>query len=368
MTPNFYHKQTGTQRNRRDRVLVIDEVNKPVQPAINTDSKPEAQIRKSLKTFLIVVVFMIAFMVISIKILEYMWGRRDQAIYRSTRTGPQQTAPAILSPMAAPKTSTEPPAPVNVADDTSSISRERDDRLETIYRWGKVLEEAGELEGALDRYQEALNIDPENIAVLSQVGRLNIQLARYGTAVRALEIAYRKNPNNPDIINDLGVAMTFNNQAGEAIPLFDQLIEKFPDYIPALFNKSYALVQIREYEPARPLLEQYLEKKPEDAMALGVLAVLDMANKDYDNALKRLDQAISIAPKWSMPYLDAATICATIDQPARAIDYLERALAFAPPSEVYQQYQSTAFRTIRITEEGRALEKKIADRARELMK
>ena len=369
MTSNFYHKQTGVHKNRRNRVLVMDATPKPGGQNLHSETKPDDYIRKNLKVFAIFVVFMVAFLVMSIKVLEYMWSRRDQAILRSNRTAPAQAAPAVLSPMP-PSLATSRVDNVIATPPASrvEVSRENGDRVETIYRWGKVLEEAGEVDGALDRYQEALNIEPDNVLILSQIGRLNIQLARYSSAVRALETAYRLAPNNPDVMNDLGVAMTFNQQVSNAVPLFDRLMEKHPDYTPALFNKGYALVQLRDYDNARPLIETYLEKTPDDPMALGVLAVLDIAAKNYEDALARLDQAIALSTNWSMPYLDAAVICATIDQPERALDYLERALAFTSPAEIYHQYQSAPFRAIRLTEQGRALEKKIADRARELMK
>jgi tetratricopeptide (TPR) repeat protein len=141
-----------------------------------------------------------------------------------------------------------------------------------------------------------------------------------------------------------------------------------PDYHPARFNQGYALVQMKDYERARPLLESYLALKPDDAMALGVLAVLEIAEKRYEQALVLLDRAIVINPQWSVPYMDAATVSATMEQAARALSYLERALEFTAPAEVYHLYQTQPFQSIRATDEGKRLESLIAQRARQGMK
>jgi len=209
-----------------------------------------------------------------------------------------------------------------------------------------------------------LVIDPDNALVLSQAGRLYVKLARYAEAVPVLQAAHNQAPENADVMNDLGVAMTFNGQVNEAVELYNQLIARHADYVPALFNKGYALVQLKRFGEARPLLEQYTAAKPDNAMALGVMAMLELAETNHPAALGYLDKAIEVNPEWTTPYLDAAGICASIGDNSRSIQYLDRALAVGTPAEVYQHFTGKAFAKARETPEGKALEKKIADMAR----
>jgi len=372
MTSNhFYHKQPNTRPNRRDRVLVIDAANKPEGPVTNPDSIRDNYVSRHVKVFIIILMVMIGFMVFSIKLVEYLWVRRDRSILSTPRTLPVRDTPAVLStdtPSVTPTRITPtPPAPAPVSD-TPQVKRNSSSGVETIFRWGKVLEDAGELEGALDRYQEALNVDPNNVMVLTQAGRLNIRMARYDAAIDLLKTAREQSKENPDILNDLGVAFTFNGQEAEAVELYDELISLHPDYVPALFNQGYALVQLQDYDQARPKLESYLVKRPDDAMALGVLAVLEIAEKNQDQALELLDRAIKASPEWIMPYLDAATICATTEKYERSLAYLEKALEIGNPAEVYKRYQSSPFSPIRSMPEGRTFELKIAESARKTIK
>lgn len=372
---NVYQRQPRPERKRSERALIIDGAAEPPKPVTNPDVKPSAHAKKSLQVFAIVVVFMVILLYFSTKFVAYKWSQ--------TETGYQPLAPAepappaVLSeampvpPLQLPTVTTAQPAsttrPLQTPTRVEIEPVNRDEEIKTIFRWGKVLEEAGETEGALARYNEALTIDPENTLVLSQAGRLYVKLARYAEAVPVLQAAHQQAPDNADVMNDLGVAMTFNGQVAEAVELFNRLIAQHPEYAPALFNKGYALVQLKNFGEARPLLEQYITQKPENAMALGVLAMLELAATNQTAALVHLDKAIEINPKWSTPYLDAAAICASIGENSRAIGYLDRALGFAPPAEVYQTFSSKSFAPVRETAEGKALEKKIADQARKAM-
>lgn len=369
MSSNVYHKQQNQHRTRRDRVVVIDSAATKSSQTNNPDTKADQTIQRNVKIFAAVVVLMLLFLFVSIKVLEFLWQRNDESIVRWPSSAPEQTTPAVLS-TDLPSPALEVPVVTSELQDmptASEASASPGDAVEKIFRWGKVLEDAGEMDGALARYREALDADPNNTMVLSQIGRLSIRLGRYSEAVRALQQAIAVSADNPDIMNDLGVALTFDGQPQAAVELYDRLLQQFPDYQAALFNKGYALVQLREYATARPLLEQYLRVKPDDAMAYGVLAVLELAEKQHEKALELLDRAIEVSPTWGTPYLDASAICAGIDQPSRALSYLERGLAYASPADVYRQFQSEAFGAIRLSEEGKAFEKKIAARARELM-
>lgn len=379
MSSNVYHKQSQPSRNRRDRVVVIDGPAKTGVPLNDPDAKANQSKQKTIRILILLVVFMGGFLFASVKILEVLWGRKDRSVRRITISQPVDAQPAVLSGTTAtvpaampgtPATAVVPAIPASTTPEPEPfrpVNRTSPENVETIYRWGKVLEDAGEFDGALARYREALDVDPNNVAVLSQIGRLTIKLGQYGEAVRALQKAVETAKDNPDILNDLGVALTFDGQPREAVMLYDRLLKTNPDYEAALFNKGYALVQLRDYSSARPLLEDYLKRKPDAAMAYGVLAVLELAEKNHDKALSLLEQAIALSPGWSMPYLDAAAICASIGRSTQALDYLTRALAVTSPSDVYRHLQSEAFREIRVSEAGIEFERVLAERAREML-
>jgi tetratricopeptide (TPR) repeat protein len=364
---HFYHKQSGGNATRRERALVIDRA-KAGQEKHNPDTKPSQQIRKHIRQFLVASVCMGVAVLVSMKVVRFIWSRNDQRIFADSERSAERALTAVLSTNTTQQTIEFPPRLPDAGSSITPPATASQRKIETIYRWGKVLEDAGEYDGALDRYQEALNLDPNNVVVLSQIGRLHIRRSRYGEAVYALSRAYREAQDNADIANDLGVAMTFNDQASEAVALYESLLQLQPNYMPAKFNLSYALVQLRELDRARPLLEEYIASKPDDPMAIGVLAVLEISDKNYVRALELLDRAIEISPSWGTPYLDAASVCALTGENDRSLAYLERALDTAPPGDVFRHYKGTAFDNIRLSDQGKEFEKKIAMRARAMMR
>lgn len=378
MTSNFYQRRTGPEQIRRTRAVIVETPGQPPRLNVNPDNKPSELAKKSLKLFAIVVVSMITLMYVSVKVLEQVWTRRDRAWAEQTAQmiQPKRDEPTAILSATSPTTPTMPvvpaiprPAVVDeiariVPDTAPAVTEGQINSAADKFRWGKLLEEKGELKGAMDLYQESLSINPEDPLVLSQAGRLLIRLSRHSEAVPVLQEARAMLPDNPDIMNDLGVALTFNGQAAEAAALYEALATNHPAYTPALFNHGYALVQLRNYDAARPLLEKYLVSEPENAMALGVLAVLELAQKNYDKALGLLDRAIEISPNWGTPYLDAAGICATTGNTNKALEYLDKALEITSAADVYQQFSSPAFNDIRGSDAGATFQKKIAEQAR----
>ncbi len=373
---NFYQRKKPQERRRRNQAVILDAAKQPVRPAVTPDTKPSELARKSLKMFAMIVASMMALMYVSVKLLEHLWSRRDLQLARQAAVveSPAPENSAALSPV-----TPVPERPVSTAGSTIDVevavapvsgpdvrAASRADAA-SLFRWGKVLEQAGELTGALMLYQQAIEAEPANPETLAQAGRLFIRLSRYAEAVPLLQRAHVLVPDEPDVMNDLGVALTFNADAAGAVALYDRLFVNHPEYTPALFNQGYALVQQRAWVKARPLLETYLTREPSNAMAMGVLAMLEVAETNTTRALELLDQAIQTKPSWATPYLDAAAICASISEPDRAVSYLERALAVADPAEVFRQYSMPAFREIRNTTTGMDLEKKIADRARQTL-
>ncbi len=362
---SVYQRQVKPTRDRR--ALVIDAAPMPAYNAINPDLKPSEHLRRNIRMAAIIISSMVIFMYASIKVLEHMWSRRDQAIRYAAQTklatelGPDAGATTGETDRTIPAGPSSAMTPARSATPTATDPSER---AETAFRWGKVLEDAGEQLGALAHYEEALALNPSHLRALSAAGGIHLQTAHFDRALEYFALARTLAPEDPILLNQYARALTYSGREAEAIAIFEDLLATHPEFYQAHLYRGYALLQLRETVPAREALETYIAAQPSDAMALGIMATLEVAEGNREAALVHLDRAIVLQPDWSKPYLDAASIAAVLEQPSRAAAYLEAALTCTSPAEVYQYYSSPAFRNLRISDEGRILERTIADHAR----
>jgi tetratricopeptide (TPR) repeat protein len=158
---------------------------------------------------------------------------------------------------------------------------------------GRLYRETGRSQDAIDIYLEALEVDPtlawarERIDALLPAGPeqpsgTGIDLAldeigqgRYEEAVTILESSRRTDPDNPDVLFNLGFAYQRLGRRAQAIESYEALLEISPDHRKGNFNLGYAYLQgpsPEEWESSIDRFEKVLEIDPEYAEAIHRLA------------------------------------------------------------------------------------------------
>jgi tetratricopeptide (TPR) repeat protein len=269
------------------------------------------------------------------------------------RTGEVSQAQA---PLTAPPAS---PAP------TADINTEALRRAVFLSKHGESLERSGQVEEAIKRYREALDIWPYLTSVWNQLGRVYLRQRDYPRAQIALEKAVENNPGQAELLNDLGVAYLYQGKTKRARDVLEAAMEVDPGYAPSVFNLALCHIHSNEAGPARDQLVRYLRLQPNDARALRELAFLDALDKRYQDAMDGLEKALANAAEWPLLYFDAAAVSALMGRPDQAVNYLEKVEPLTDPASVYRLYQEPAFREIRLTELGKLFELELAKRARE---
>lgn len=121
-------------------------------------------------------------------------------------------------------------------------------------------------ETAVDNISAAILTDlglKESAEGLYTLGAYLLLNKKYEAAAEKFKRAVELNPDMPEAVNGLALAMAKNKQLDEAIALSKKLVEAYPEYLPGHYNLAwwYAMEK-KEIELARP----YYEK----ALALGV--------------------------------------------------------------------------------------------------
>lgn len=182
------------------------------------------------------------------------------------------------------------------------------------------------LRGLLDRY-------PRNLAVLLHLGNIYVLAREWTMAAMAFGYAARLHPDNPDVANNLGLALEQVGQVERALSVFRQALERYPhaDYLlincariaercdPATARQCYPrllelwpdnreyrlryarlLVREGELQEAHRQYAELLRRDPEDADALLGMATVAARGGDREEAggwLERLGRVTS-ADRW----------------------------------------------------------------------
>ncbi|MBI2337509.1 MAG: tetratricopeptide repeat protein [Deltaproteobacteria bacterium] len=108
--------------------------------------------------------------------------------------------------------------------------------LANIIQKGKKSFEIGQLEHALKLFQEALLIDPNNSEVLNNLGMVYRQQDNMNEALKYYQLAIEKNASCAECFNNMGVVYTKQNSFKEAGESFIKAITLKPEYPDAYFN------------------------------------------------------------------------------------------------------------------------------------
>ena len=155
------------------------------------------------------------------------------------------------------------------------------------------LEQSGDLHGALARLGRALELAPNDVLVLTAIGRTLSQLGRDRDALAYFDAAIAVHPRHAPAYNGRGLSLTAlgDDQEGRRAQLIAaDLDPNFPDPLGALADHA-----LREDRPdvARNLAERALKLQPDQPAAALVIASLDGQAGRRDAALHRVERLLN---------------------------------------------------------------------------
>lgn len=150
------------------------------------------------------------------------------------------------------------------------------------------MEETGHFQFALEDYQRAAAVAPEDARVHQAVGICASKLENYALAVESFRRAIALDPSNAELHYRLGVSIAHVGDHEAAEKSHEKAVELEPDYADAL--ASLASINARKGNPelARAFAKRSLASNPGQPTALMSLAQADMAEHLYTDAEAKL--------------------------------------------------------------------------------
>ena len=163
--------------------------------------------------------------------------------------------------------------------------------VDSYLREGLRLYQKGDIRGAELSLQKAINLEPENAALHSNLGIILADQNRFKESIREYREAVRLSPKNPVFHNNLGNVLSRTGDFQGATVEYREAIRLNPNYALAYFNLGTALGNLREFENSNAAYKKAIFLEPKFAPAYANLGLNLFAQGKQKQSLGYLKQA-----------------------------------------------------------------------------
>jgi tetratricopeptide (TPR) repeat protein len=190
---------------------------------------------------------------------------------------------------------------------------------------GDYYTEKGDLSKALEYYQAAMDINPNDPTSNYNLGIVLLKVGRFDEAAVYLEKATQKFSSDEQLYLGLGVAYTRQDRIDDAMGSFRKAVEINPE---SEARKNLQALQQREQglENRIASLEKKLAGNPRDGKSLHDIAVAYSVKGDLDFSLKYLNRLVEIQPDNPDNYYNIACVYAKKNKVGESVSWMEKAI------------------------------------------
>jgi tetratricopeptide (TPR) repeat protein len=161
---------------------------------------------------------------------------------------------------------------------------------------GVTLAQAGRIQEAIGRFEQALRINPDSLDAHNNLGFALLQVGKSQDAIRHFQQALRINPDDPEAPCMLGLLLFQLGRSSEAIEQFEQALKIKPDSAEVQNNLARLLAMLAPAEGGDPVRAVALAQQACELTGNRVPAHLDTLAAAYA-ASGRFSEAIATAQK-----------------------------------------------------------------------
>ncbi len=139
------------------------------------------------------------------------------------------------------------------------------------------LHDEGKYKDALNTYRQISRNDTNYVYALYEAALSLHADSQFVEAIRFCEEALREKSDRerePELFTQLAISLDNNGDKTRALRVFDSALAKYPDYVPAIYNKAVTHIRMEQEDLAIPLLQKALLINPYHATSHFRLALM----------------------------------------------------------------------------------------------
>jgi tetratricopeptide (TPR) repeat protein len=150
------------------------------------------------------------------------------------------------------------------------------------------------------------------------------------TALQKFQAAVDANPNDAEARNNLGQLLVRQNRAADALPHFDEAVRIDPQKWAYRFNRARVYGALNRWPEAVTEYRAAAQIFPGDYATYYNLGLALMKTKQYSDAVAALEQAVTLAPGEPTFLITLGTAYVAVEKPDRAKAAFQQFLELAP--------------------------------------
>ncbi len=195
---------------------------------------------------------------------------------------------------------------------------------------GTALADRGRIDGAIEQYQQALDIKPGYVEAHNNLAIALASCGRIDEAIEHCRKALDIKPDCAEAYNSLGIALADCGRTGEAIANYEKALELKLDFAEAHDNLGIALASCGRIDEAIEHYRKALDIKPGHAVAYNNLGIALARCGRTGEAMANYRRALELKPGFAEAMLNLSWLLATCPEErlrnsALALDYARRA-------------------------------------------
>jgi tetratricopeptide (TPR) repeat protein len=174
------------------------------------------------------------------------------------------------------------------------------EEAEKLVSEGVAYHDKGDFEGAIVRYDKALQLDKDNLPALTEKAYSLMELKKYDEAITLSKQAIAAHPKDPrlkTVYVNYGTAYDLMKKTDKSIEIYEEGIKEFPNYYLLHFNKAISLISVKRYKEGQLSFQQAVVANPEHAGSHSGIGRMSQANNKAIPALLAFARFLVVEPQ-----------------------------------------------------------------------